>query len=64
VSGRSFTTIGWFRLGSKTAIPLGAGSNQINVIGGSAVIIGGIDGGSGSNKISFNLGMVGMVITS
>ena len=41
---------------SKVAILLGAGDDQLNITGGSAVIIGGIDGGSGSNKLTFNLG--------
>lgn len=41
---------------SKAAIALGAGNDQVNVTGGSARIVGGIDGGSGSNTLNFNLG--------
>ena len=48
---------------SKTAISLGAGDDQVNVTGGSAVITGGIDGGSGTNALTFNLGAANNAFT-
>jgi len=48
---------------SKVAISLGAGDDQLNINGGAAVIVGGIDGGSGSNKLAFNLGAANNVFT-
>ena len=41
---------------SGKAINLGGGNDQLTITGGSAVINGSIDGGSGSNKLTFNLG--------
>ena len=52
---------------SKTAISLGAGDDQLTVTGGSAVITGGIDGGSGGetagDKLTFNLGAAANTFT-
>jgi len=48
---------------SKTALSLGAGNDQLNVTGGSAHIVGGIDGGSGSNTLTFSLGATANTFT-
>ena len=48
---------------SGKAINLGGGNDQLTVIGGSAVINGSIDGGSGSNKLTFNLGAANNAFT-
>jgi hypothetical protein len=48
---------------SGKAIDLGGGNDQLTVTGGSAVINGSIDGGSGSNKLTFNLGAANKAFT-
>ena len=47
----------------KIAVSLGAGDDQLNVTGGNAIIVGGIDGGSGSNTLSFKLGAANNTFT-
>ncbi len=52
---------------SQTAIALGAGNDQVTITGGSAVITGGMDGGSGGettgDKLTFNLGAANNSVT-
>jgi len=48
---------------SGKAINLGGGNDQLTITGGSAVINGSIDGGSGSNKLTFNLGAANNTFT-
>jgi len=48
---------------SGKAINLGGGNDQLAITGGSAVINGSIDGGSGSNKLMFNLGAANNTFT-
>ena len=48
---------------SGKAIDLGGGNDQLTITGGSALIKGGIDGGSGSNKLTFNLGAANNTFT-
>lgn len=40
----------------KVAVSLGGGDDHLSVSGGSAVIVGGIDGGTGNNTLTFDLG--------